>query len=80
MVVDDKVYIKGHTEVVGDELWLVQLVKELLLDNASFCYLRTVSWSSNHLLISTKICAPKSGTEGFLASTFSKLSSEYSIL
>ena len=40
----------------------------------------SLGWSSNPLLISTKICGPKSGTEGFLASTFSNLSSESSIL
>ena len=40
----------------------------------------SVGWSSNHLLISTKICGPKLRTEGFLASTFSNLSSESSIL
>ena len=40
----------------------------------------SLGWSSNPLLIFTKICKPESGTEGFLASTFSNLSSESSIL
>ena len=40
----------------------------------------SLGWSSNHILISTKICGLKSGTEVFFASTFSNLSLESTVI